>query len=241
MKTKYYFLTTLCLLVGGTISSQNLWLDPWLTNFSHNFATNKIVLSTLRLKNLSNTNNAGSFQIQYWASTDNILDTNDFLINYSAFPGVPANTVYTFTVTLDLNNTIDAIPSGTYKLITYVDALEEVAESNENDNLYSWGSFSYASTAGVKELKNSISFFSEIFPNPTADVTSLKFSLSESENVTLKIYDSNGKQVMQDINQKCFDGNQTIDFKVNSLENGIYFYTLITDSKKTTGKFIVLK
>lgn len=76
-------------------------------------------------------------------------------------------------------------------------------------------------------------------PNPFNEETVIKFNLSEnSTNVSINIYDLNGKQIkkysIQDTNQK------SIKIYSSDLYPGIFYYSLIVDGKDVDTKKLIL-
>lgn len=79
------------------------------------------------------------------------------------------------------------------------------------------------------------------FPNPFNPATKIKFSIEQTENVQLKVYDLLGKEITTLLNDVKNPGVYVIEFEANHLSNGIYFYQLITSEKIISKKMILLK
>lgn len=82
---------------------------------------------------------------------------------------------------------------------------------------------------------------SQNYPNPFNPSTQINYSLPESGNVRLIIYDILGREVAKIIDQFQSTGSYSIDFNAEELSSGIYFYRLIAGSFITTKKMILLK
>ncbi|RAR70761.1 T9SS type A sorting domain-containing protein [Flavobacterium aciduliphilum] len=83
--------------------------------------------------------------------------------------------------------------------------------------------------------------FFAIYPNPTeAKQIEVSFSLLEQENTSIKIYDSLGRLVKEELFSDLNSGinHQTID--ASTLESGVYFCKLVTPSQTKTLR-VVLK
>ena len=82
----------------------------------------------------------------------------------------------------------------------------------------------------------------EAYPNPFNPSTTIRFSVPESGNVTLKVYNITGQEVMTVLNNE-FKANGSYDVKVDmsKLSSGVYFYTLRDNSNFMTKKMILLK
>lgn len=79
------------------------------------------------------------------------------------------------------------------------------------------------------------------FPNPFNPSTTIRFSIIETDPVTLKIYNSIGQEVAELVNAVLPAGSYTVNWNAENISSGIYFYTLTTNSFKDTKKMILLR
>lgn len=87
------------------------------------------------------------------------------------------------------------------------------------------------------------------YPNPFNPATKIKYSVPfvESHNftspqqVTIKIYDLLGRDVMTLVNESKAPGTYNVNFDRNRLPSGIYFYAIQAGSYFQTRKMILLK
>jgi len=79
------------------------------------------------------------------------------------------------------------------------------------------------------------------YPNPFNPTTKIRFELPKSSFVSLKIYNSSGKEVDALVNQKLSAGVFEESFNASKLSSGVYFYKLITDEFAETKKMLLLK
>ncbi len=79
------------------------------------------------------------------------------------------------------------------------------------------------------------------FPNPASDQTNIKFSLPESMNITLSLYDNLGNEVKTIVAGNQQAGDHLIVISVVNLLPGIYFYTLRSDTFVITKKMLIIK
>jgi photosystem II stability/assembly factor-like uncharacterized protein len=79
------------------------------------------------------------------------------------------------------------------------------------------------------------------YPNPFNPSTVIKYQLVENSQVTLKVYDVLGKEVVTLVNSEQQTGTYSIDFDASHLSSGIYFYALSAGNVIQTKKMIVLK
>jgi hypothetical protein len=64
-------------------------------------------------------------------------------------------------------------------------------------------------------------------PNPFSDFTSIKFSLSCPERVTLKVYNTEGREVSSLVNELKQPGEYTVRFDATDFKEGVYYYRLV--------------
>ncbi|MCG3154252.1 MAG: hypothetical protein DKINENOH_00846 [bacterium] len=71
--------------------------------------------------------------------------------------------------------------------------------------------------------------------------TTIRFSLPYRENVTLKVFDANGREVATLVDGDLAAGNHVVTFAPPRLTSGIYFYRIIAGQFTQTRKAIFLK
>jgi Secretion system C-terminal sorting domain len=79
------------------------------------------------------------------------------------------------------------------------------------------------------------------YPNPFNPSTTIKFSIPVAGNVTVKIYNSVGMEVMTVVNKNMQVGNYAEFVDMADFPSGIYFYTLNASSFSETKKMILVK
>jgi hypothetical protein len=79
------------------------------------------------------------------------------------------------------------------------------------------------------------------FPNPFNPSTKINFTIPESGNVNLKIYDLLGREVAELINSEMKPGSYTYSFMGKGLSSGMYFYKLESGKNTQTRKMMLLK
>ncbi len=78
-------------------------------------------------------------------------------------------------------------------------------------------------------------------PNPVVNFSSIGFYLPEDGNVKLSISNSLGQEIFTITNQWFDKGTYNINFDANDMSNGIYFYSLVANSKLLTKQFTIIK
>ncbi len=79
------------------------------------------------------------------------------------------------------------------------------------------------------------------YPNPFNPTTNIKYSVPIGSNVSLKIYNALGKEVMTVVNAHQDAGNYVESVDMSSLSTGVYFYTLTAGDFKDTKKMMLVK
>lgn len=79
------------------------------------------------------------------------------------------------------------------------------------------------------------------YPNPFLDQTTIRYKLTESGKVTLKVYTVTGEEVATLVNELQTAGSHQVDFNASGLNPGMYYYQLQTDQGIAKNRFIMLK
>ncbi|MEO1021620.1 MAG: T9SS type A sorting domain-containing protein [Bacteroidota bacterium] len=80
------------------------------------------------------------------------------------------------------------------------------------------------------------------YPNPFNPQTNIKFTLSKSLTLNLRVYNSLGQLVSTVIDRQYFaKGSHTALFNASYLPSGLYFYTLSSEEHSITKKMVLVK
>ncbi|MCK6605833.1 MAG: T9SS type A sorting domain-containing protein [Ignavibacteriaceae bacterium] len=79
------------------------------------------------------------------------------------------------------------------------------------------------------------------YPNPFNPSTSITYSIPESGNVNLAIFDILGKEVAVLVDEKKAPGTYTVKFDASGLNSGLYIYRLTSGSFTQARKLVLLK
>lgn len=82
---------------------------------------------------------------------------------------------------------------------------------------------------------------SELFPNPTNGMSRITFSLPQSADVRMSIWDISGRIAADIINERMAAGNHNLIVDANHLTSGIYFVRLETGTSVAVRKFVLVK
>jgi hypothetical protein len=92
----------------------------------------------------------------------------------------------------------------------------------------------------VNSLPESYNLFQN-YPNPFNPSTTIRYSITNSELVRIKVYDILGREVRVLVNEFKQPGNYAIKFDATGLASGIYLYRIESGSFVQTKKMILLK
>jgi hypothetical protein len=84
-------------------------------------------------------------------------------------------------------------------------------------------------------------FLAQNYPNPFNPSTNIEFSLNETKNVRLEVYDRIGRKVATLVDGRLEQGFHSVRFNGRGLASGVYFYRIITDQTALTKKMILVK
>lgn len=79
------------------------------------------------------------------------------------------------------------------------------------------------------------------YPNPFNPNTNIKFDISTTGIVTLKIFNAVGQEIELLVNQELQIGSYQVDWKATKYPSGIYFYRLETNKYTETKKMVLSK
>jgi len=80
-----------------------------------------------------------------------------------------------------------------------------------------------------------------IYPNPFNPSTEIHYSIEKTTNVTISIYDINGRLIVNLVDQIQLEGNHLTKWTPDNLSSGIYLVKLVADNYIMTKKIILLK
>ena len=78
-----------------------------------------------------------------------------------------------------------------------------------------------------------------VFPNPFADLVSVKFTMKNEANCRFEIYDATGRLVKILLDDVAREGENIFSFSTSPLASGIYFLKIISNEKIIAEKKIV--
>ena len=82
---------------------------------------------------------------------------------------------------------------------------------------------------------------SQNYPNPFNPSTNIRFQISKTEFVVLKIFNTLGKEIATLVNEEKQPGNYEITWDASDLPSGIYFYQIRSGDYIETKKMLLIK
>jgi hypothetical protein len=98
-------------------------------------------------------------------------------------------------------------------------------------------------TIGIENGGSIASLFSlaQNYPNPFNPETNIRFNLSTAGFVSLKIYNSLGKEIAVLVNSELREGDYSMQWNASNYPSGIYFYRLTSGSGSVEKKMVLVK
>ncbi len=79
------------------------------------------------------------------------------------------------------------------------------------------------------------------YPNPFNPTTMIKYQMPASGNVSLKVFDVLGREIVTLVDGQEGVGEHTVEFNASALSTGVYFYQLQAGAYVETKKLMILK
>jgi hypothetical protein len=79
------------------------------------------------------------------------------------------------------------------------------------------------------------------YPNPFNPSTIISYQLPMTSNVSLKVYDILGRELVTLVNQRQSAGVYQVDFNATRFASGVYFYRLTANENSEIRKMMLMK
>ena len=103
------------------------------------------------------------------------------------------------------------------------------------------GVFSYTDPIEVDARIPAKFGLSQNYPNPFNPTTTINYDVAKETNVSLKVYDAIGNEIVTLVNETKAPGTYDVIFDASSLSNGVYFYKIQAGNFTATKKLILMK
>jgi len=79
-----------------------------------------------------------------------------------------------------------------------------------------------------------------ITPNPMTSAGALSFSLDEPGRTVVSLYDISGRSIATVLDSEMTAGNHSVNLNTSGMSSGVYFARVISGSRSSVGRFVVL-
>ncbi|SVD03352.1 uncharacterized protein METZ01_LOCUS356206, partial [marine metagenome] len=81
----------------------------------------------------------------------------------------------------------------------------------------------------------------QAYPNPFNPVTTLSFALPIETEVSLKVYNLQGREVISLVDQNMEAGYHSVVWNADNYPSGVYFVKMVTGKYLSTQKLMLVK
>jgi hypothetical protein len=171
----------------------------------------------------------------------NLLSDQGYLHN--------ANVIYEATINLQVGQTEGTFPIGYLVTVNTIDMLKFLNDQDFDQELAGADTsmnhmVTITGSSAVDEQISGIPSeynLSQNYPNPFNPATSFTYSLKQSGEVKISIYDVSGKEVKSLVDGFRSAGNYVVNFNAGDMASGIYYYRITTNDFIQTNKMVLLK
>lgn len=142
----------------------------------------------------------------------------------------------------DGGSTFDTLNSG-FPLNASVMSLCNIPNGRIYAGTLANGVYSFGIPLGITNIGNIPTKYElhQNYPNPFNPVTKIRFSLPNTDNVKLEIYDVTGKLILELVNSKLNAGTYEINLNAASFSSGVYFYRIYASGYSNVKKMMLVK
>lgn len=102
----------------------------------------------------------------------------------------------------------------------------------------------YTPPTGIDHIEDGLPLKFELaqnYPNPFNPTTNIRFRIANSGFVSLKIYDSTGKEVAELVGENLSAGSYSYSWDAKVLASGVYFYHLDAGNNSAVRKMLLIR
>lgn len=135
---------------------------------------------------------------------------------------------------------------GTITETQYYSFTDDISDLSQNKVYYRLkqidfnGNYRYSNVVEVVRIPTDYNL-AQNFPNPFNPSTTIEYSLSNPELVTLKIFDVLGKEVATLVNEQKSAGDFEVNFSAEQFVSGVYYYKLIAGDFASIKKMVLIR
>jgi|MudIll2142460700_1097286.scaffolds.fasta_scaffold02347_2 hypothetical protein len=135
--------------------------------------------------------------------------------------------------------------NGNHKVVYFGFAFEQLNDATIIDSLVkrsvNWLTAGIVLDNPVEGIVPAEYTLEQNYPNPFNPSTTITYSIPKESQVSLKIYDVMGSEVVELVNGRQSAGSYNIEFDASSVASGTYFYKLMADEFISVKKMVLLK
>jgi hypothetical protein len=173
--------------------------------------------------------------------------TGPLLINGMNITGVDASaftfvTAPTFPMTVAANGTQNVDVKFTAAAAATYNASLKIMSNDLNNGSYVFGMKGTGVTppppTSIESVTGNVADI-KLYPNPTGDEATIAMMLNNAEQVEVRMYDMNGREVMKPIIKQFSKGEQKMTISTKTLNSGIYFVQVASVNQTVKVKLAV--
>lgn len=206
--------TGIAIMNNGSASTANVKSTNGGTTWANTSFTPSAL--TFALKGVPGT---GFFWIGGGSTTSLVWRSTDYGTTWTAQSVAATNAVYGMTF---VHQGLGWLGTATGKIFKYVDP-NYTGVGNQNNE----------APANYKLEQN--------YPNPFNPTTTINYSIPNASDVSIKVYDMLGNEVMTLVNEHKNAGNYSTSVNASNLSSGIYLYKIVAGSFTETKKMTLIK
>jgi hypothetical protein len=172
-----------------------------------------------------------------WPRGNLIVHTGTYLLTFAD------NVIYAY----DPSNgnfisacTLTSMPASNEWSVSYTNGMFFLTEDTET-TWYAWTIDDGAVSVEENDINPFEFSLEQNYPNPFNPSTKIRYSIPQSSNVIVKVFDFLGNEIKTLVNEQKNTGTYEITWYADNLPSGIYFYKLIAGSFVETKKMLLLK
>ena len=145
---------------------------------------------------------------------------------------------------MNLNDTVESVIALTTAVgINYLESVTELRKNafSADSAFQSYVEFTSVSASEIRISNNFGYTLLQNYPNPFNPTTSIKYSITSEQLVTIKVYDLLGREIETLVNEEKPKGTYKSTWNAVNLPSGVYFYQLRAGNFVETKKMILLR
>ena len=178
-----------------------------------------------------------TFYVRVTLTAYDTVSGEDMVIGYGFFrTNATTSSWADFSANIDYSS--DAVPE-----VAHIRA-EIGVNLNVGQSYFYLDDLSFTPVVGVQDPEENLPSkyaLSQNFPNPFNPNTTIRFSLPQSNYVTMKVFNVLGEEVASLVSQVLLAGAHTADWNAGKMESGIYFYRIRAGAFSDVKKMLYLK